>query len=276
MKKNVIDISDLQKAAPMFKSKIGTFLGKKLLKWVCIDKVNWVHGNNAHYRGAAFTTALLREPLIDIRYKVHNKEILKTLPDGAFITVSNHPVGSLDGIILIDIFAAIRPDFRVMVNGILERIGAMEDNFIPVQPNSNNQGTNLRNVNGIRASLAHLQEGHPMGFFPSGAISFRNKKTKQILDPDWTHNVIRLIRKANVPVYPVYFDLYNSNFFYWLGTISWKIRILRIPVEVFNKRGKTAHIYVAPPIPAETIQQIEDDKDLANFLYRKTYDAKND
>jgi putative hemolysin len=275
MKKNVIDISDLQKAIPLFKSRFGTFLGKKLLKWVCIDKVNLVHSNNCHYRGSEFTTAILKDPLIDLRYEIHNKERLESLPEGAFITVSNHPVGSLDGIILIDIFASIRPDFRVMANDILSRISAMEDIFIHVHPDSSSQGANMHNVNGIRASLAHLQEGHPMGFFPAGAISFHNKKAKKILDLEWTHSVIRLIRKANMPVYPVYFDLYNSNFFYLLGTISWKLRTFRIPVEVFNKRGTTAHVYIGSPIPAEEIQQITDEKELADFLYQKTYDAKN-
>ncbi|MDR1344415.1 MAG: lysophospholipid acyltransferase family protein [Tannerellaceae bacterium] len=275
MRKNVIDIYDLQKVAPLFKSRFGTFLGKKLLKWVCIDKVNLVHGNNCHHKGSAFTGAILRDPLIDLRYEIHNKERLESLPEGAFVTVSNHPVGSLDGIILIDIFASIRPDFRVMANDILGRIGAMEDIFVPVRPDSGNHGANMHNVNGIRFSLGHLQEGHPMGFFPAGAISFHDKKSKKILDLDWTHSVIRLIRKANVPVYPVYFDLYNSNFFYLLGTISWKLRTLRIPVEVFNKRGSTAHVYIGSPIAAEEIQQITGEKELAAFLYQKTYDAKN-
>ncbi|MDR1344434.1 MAG: lysophospholipid acyltransferase family protein [Tannerellaceae bacterium] len=274
MKKNVIDIYDLQQGFPFFKSEIGTYLGKKLLKWTCIDKVNLVHGAHCHHSGSAFTSAILRDPLINLRYDIHNRERLENLPEGAFITISNHPVGSLDGIILIDIFASIRPDFRVMVNGILGRIGAMEDVFIPVHPDSNNQGANMQNVNGIRLSLSHLQEGHPMGFFPAGAISFRNKKTKEILDLEWTHSVTRLIRKANVPVYPVYFDLYNSNFFYLLGTINWKLRTLRIPVEVFNKRGTTAHVYIGNPIRAEEIQQITDEKELGSFLYQKTYDAK--
>jgi putative hemolysin len=274
MKKNVIDISDLQKAVPLLKSKFGTFLGKKILKWVCFDKVNLVHANNSHLRGADFTTALLKEPLINIKYEVYNKEKLENLPERAFITVSNHPVGSLDGIILIDIFATLRPDFRVMVNGVLGRISAMEDNFISVRPDSKNQGTSLQNVNGIRASLDHLQKGHPIGFFPAGAISFYRKDTKKIQDLDWTHSVIRLIRKANVPVYPVYFDLYNSRFFYWLGKISWKIRTLRIPVEVFNKQGKTARVYIGEPVMVEEIQQITNDNELANFLYQKTYSAK--
>ncbi|MDR1918440.1 MAG: lysophospholipid acyltransferase family protein [Tannerellaceae bacterium] len=270
----MIDISDLQKAAPFFKGKLGTFLGKKLLEWVCINKVNQVHAANCHLRGAAFTTALLKDPLIDITYEVHNKERLESLPEGAFATVSNHPVGSLDGIILIDIFATPRPDFRVMVNGVLNQIGAMEDNFIPVRPDSQKQGADLRNVNGVRASLAHLLEGHPMGFFPSGAISFYCRKTKKVRDLDWTHSVIRLIRKANVPVYPVYFDFYNSRFFYWLGNINWKIRILRIPAEVFNKRGKTVHVYIGEPIAPEEIQAISDEKELAHFLYQKTCDSK--
>ncbi|MDR2388588.1 MAG: lysophospholipid acyltransferase family protein [Tannerellaceae bacterium] len=274
MKKSVIDISDLQRIAPLFKTKFGTFFGEKLLKWVCIDKVNKVHANNCHLRGAAFTTALLKDPLINIRYELHNKERLDNLPQGAFITVSNHPVGSLDGIILIDIFTALRPDFRVMVNGVLAHIGAMSDNFIPVRPDSHNLGTDIRNVNGVRASLAHLQEGHPMGFFPSGAISFYQKKTQSIQDLEWTHSVIRLIRKANVPVYPVYFDFCNSRFFYWLGNISWQIRTLRVPAEVFNKQGKTVHVYVGSPIQATEIQQITDEKELAAFLYQKTYDSK--
>lgn len=77
---------------------------------------------------------------------------------------------------LIDIFASRRPDFKVMVNGILTKIGAMEDNFISVVPDSHKRGANPANVNGVRLSLQRLKEGHPMGFFPAGAISFYNKK----------------------------------------------------------------------------------------------------
>ncbi|GHT33946.1 hypothetical protein FACS189414_2760 [Bacteroidia bacterium] len=274
MKQNVIDITDLQKFSSFFKSKLGIYLGNKLIKWVSLDKVNMVHSNNCHLRGAAFTTALLKEPTIDVKCEVHHTEYLDTLPEGAFVTVSNHPIGSLDGIILIDIFASRRPDYRVMVNGVLELISAMGDNFISVKPDSKKQGPNLQNVNGVRASLAHLAEGHPMGFFPAGAMSFSQKGTNEVRDHSWTHSVIRLIRKSNVPVYPVYFDFRNSNFFYWLGRISWKIRTLRVPVEAFNKQGQTAHVYIGEPIPAEVIQKIKDDNELADLLYKKTYEAK--
>lgn len=274
MKESVVDIYDLQETAPFFKSRIGTFLGKLFIKWLSIDKVNRVHANNCHLRGAEFTSALLSDPLINIRYKLHNAEVLDNLPEGAFITVSNHPIGSIDGIMLIDIMAGRRPDFKVMVNGILTNIGAMEDNFISVKPDSKKQGANLANINGVRVALQRLKEGHPMGFFPAGAISFYSKKDKGVHDLSWAHSVIRLIRKSKVPVYPIYFGFLNSRFFYWLGNISWKIRTLRIPAEAFNKRGQTVDVYIGNPISPEELQNYPDDKELAEFLYSRTYGAK--
>ena len=59
-------------------------------------------------------------------------EVLDNLPEGAFITVSNHPFGALDGITLIAEVGKRRPDYKVMVNMILNRITAMRPNFIAV------------------------------------------------------------------------------------------------------------------------------------------------
>lgn len=274
MKASVLDIHDLQEAVPFFRSKVGACIGKLLLKWLSIDKVNKVHANSCYQTGAAFTSLLLKDPLIDIKYKIHNVEVLDQLPEGAFVTVSNHPIGSLDGIILIDIFASRRPDFQVMVNGILSKIGAMEESFIPVKPDSNKKGANLKNINGVRLSLERLKDGHPMGFFPAGGISMYNKETGKIQDLPWTHSVIRLIRKSNVPVYPVYFDFLNTKFFYWLGRIDWRIRTMRIPAEVFNKRGRTVDVYIGEPVSSEKIKSFTDDTLLAEFLYKATYGAK--
>lgn len=113
-----------------------------------------------------------------------------------------------------------------------------------------------------------------MGFFPAGAISFYNKECKDIRDLTWARSVIRLVRKAKVPVYPVYFDCKNSKFFYWLGRYSWKIRTLRIPTEAFNKRGQTAHVYIGEPISPERVAEISSDEELADFLFARTYGAK--
>ena len=275
MKKDVINYEEAQKILPIFKSRFGLFVLKRLFRWLDIHKVNRIHANHIHLRGSAFTSAMLNDPLMDVRYEIHNHEILDQLPEGAFITVSNHPIGSLDGIILIDIFASRRPDFRVMVNEILSNITAMGDNIISVIPRTDDRKShNPKNVNGIRLAFSHLKEGHPMGFFPAGAMSFYDRKQKKVRDQPWTHSIIRLIRKANVPVYPVYFDCLNSKTFYRLGRISWKIRQFRVAIEAFNKRGQTLHIYLGNPISPEVIKSIPDDTDLARYLYDATYNSK--
>ena len=273
-KTSVVDITDLQAMHSFFKTKVGKWIGLWLLRVLNIEKVNQVHTNSFHLRGAAFTSAILADPLINVRYEVHHEERLETLPEGAFITVSNHPIGSIDGIMLIDLFAKRRPDYKVMVNGILAKISAMGDNFISVVPDSKHEGPNQANLNGVRASLLHMKEGHPLGFFPAGAISFYNKEKKDIYDLDWAKAVVRLIRKGSVPVYPVYFDFKNSSFFYWLGRVDWRIRTARIPSEAFNKQGKIAHIHIGAPIPPEKIKQLKEDKELADFLREATYAAK--
>ncbi|MDR1380264.1 MAG: lysophospholipid acyltransferase family protein [Tannerella sp.] len=274
MKKTVLDIEDFQHKSSFFRTRPGIYLLKKMLRWTGMDLVNRIHANHCQLRGSAFTAAMLNDPLMNVHYEVHNREILEQLPEGAFVTVSNHPVGSLDGVILIDIFAAIRPDFRVMANEILTHISAMEDNFISIIPKTDDrQGSNRKNVNGIRLSLVHLKNGHPMGFFPAGAMSFYDEKQKVVRDLPWTHSVIRLIRKANAPIFPVYFDFLNSKSFYRIGHFSWKLRTLGVAREAFNKKGQTLHVYLGAPIPPEKIRQFEDDVALANFLYESTYSA---
>ena len=275
MKRDVLDFEDVQKMAPFFKSRIGMCLMKKIFRWTDLNKVNQIHANHCHLRGSSYTTAMLNDSLMDVRYKVHNAEILKQLPEGAFVTVSNHPIGSLDGIILIDIFASLRPDYRLMVNKMLSYITAMGDNFIHVKPRTGESQDNAsKNINGIRLSFAHIKNGHPMGFFPAGAMSFYYRKQKRVCDRPWSHSILRLIQKAQAPVIPVYFDCLNSKFFYFLGRISWKIRQLRIANEAFNKKGQTLHIHIGNPILPETLNTFPDIDSLADFLYQTTYKCK--
>ncbi|MDR3252925.1 MAG: lysophospholipid acyltransferase family protein [Tannerella sp.] len=268
----VIAIADIQNRMPLLRSRLGVWLVKRLFRLLAIDKVNEIHARHCHLRGAAFTSSMLADPMMNVSYRLHNSEALNALPEGAFITVSNHPVGSLDGIILIDIFASRRPDFRVMVNGVLSQINAMGDNFISVTPKtSDNKSPNPNNINGVRLAIAHIREGHPIGFFPAGAMSFYDVRNKTVRDLPWTHSVIRIIRKAGLPVIPVYFDCLNSKFFYRLGRINWKLRVLRVAIEAFNKRGRTLDVHIRQAIPHDTVRQFTDDVSLAEFLYKSTY-----
>ncbi len=224
-------------------------LVERLLHWLSVDKVNAVHAHNCETPGPAFVEGLLRD--FDIKLRVDGLDVLDNLPEGPFITVSNHPFGALDGITLIHLVASRRPEYKVMVNMILGRIWAMEPNFIAVDAmSSNDQAKKAVSVNGIRQAIDQVRSGRPLGFFPAGAVSKVNWRGR-LVDRRWQPNVIRIIKKLEVPVIPIYFHGSNSWFFNFLGVVCWQLRTLRLPSEVFRKCHTTIHISVGNPITVE-------------------------
>lgn len=224
-------------------------LVERLLHWLSVDKVNAVHAHNCETPGPAFVEGLLRD--FDIKLRVDGLDVLDNLPEGPFITVSNHPFGALDGITLIHLVASRRPEYKVMVNMILGRIWAMEPNFFAVDAmSSNDPAKKAVSVNGIRQAIDQVRSGRPLGFFPAGAVSKVNWRGR-LVDRRWQPNVIRIIKKLEVPVIPIYFHGSNSWFFNFLGVVCWQLRTLRLPSEVFRKCHTTMHISVGNPITVE-------------------------
>lgn len=256
--------------APVFKGRAGNLLGRTLMRIVSVDKVNDLYDRNSCFRGPDFTKAVLKD--VGVEYEVYNRHILDNLPQGPFITISNHPYGSIDGLILVDIFGHIRPEFKVMVNKFLSRIETLSDNFICVTPNGEyRQGVAQGNIQGIKEAISQIREGHPLGLFPSGAVSDLSLKDRCIRDREWQEQVIRLIKKLNVPIVPVTFLDRNSNFYYSLGLIDWKVRLLRLPSEVFNKRGKRTRIAIGDIITPEEQSEYTDLDSYRAFLRNKVY-----
>ena len=267
----VLSIQEAQRLLPKLNNKRGAFLIKRLMHLAALDQVNDLYDRNCQHRGADFADAILRDVGVD--YRIGNPERLQQLPEGPFITVSNHPYGHLDGIMLIDLFGHLRPDYKVMVNQLLAHIRAMSPNFIEVIPKGNEDtGPKAASLTGVRETLAHLRGGHPMGFFPSGAVSDLSLKEHAIRDRDWQEPVLRLIQKAGVPIIPVRFFDRNSLLFYRLGLIDWKVRLVRLCHEVFNKRGKEIRLGVGETISVEAQRTCGSIEEFGQLLRRSVYE----
>ena len=235
IKRTVLDYDDIRQMVPWFdgKPRLVSFLSRML----AIDKVNWIHDHNCDTPGVPFVQGLLND--LDITIKVRGQEVLDNLPQGAFITVSNHPFGALDGIMLIKLIGEHRDDFKVMVNMILNYISAMRPNFIAVDAlQSDDPAKRAVSMRGIAQAMTHVREGHPLGFFPAGAVS-KFTHDLHIEDRQWQPSVIRLIQKLKVPVIPIYFHGHNSITFTILGMIDWRLRTLKLPSEVFRLKQQT-------------------------------------
>jgi len=267
----VVDIKDFEALSSFFKGERGHRRAEFIMRLLSIDKVNWVYDHSGAYTGTEFTSRLLDD--LGVNYIVGNAERLKSLPEGSFITVSNHPYGGLDGIMSIDLIARIRSDYKFMVNKILFLVIPMRDNFISVTPTGNKKtGVTGTSIKGIRETLEHLQNGHPVGFFPSGAVSDFSLRDFKVRDRKWQENILHLIHSVKVPVLPIRFFDRNSPLFYFLGVINWKVRLLKQPSEIFNKSDQDPRIGIGKLISVEEQEQFTDYHALGTYLRKMVYE----
>lgn len=271
VKRTVLDYDDIVEMVPFLKGK--RRLVNWLMKVLAIDKVNWIHDHNFDTPGPQFCRGLLED--LDIKLRIDNEELLDNLLEGAFITVSNHPFGALDGITLIDIVGRRRPEYKVMVNMILGHITAMRQNFIAVdQAASDDPAKKAVSMRGIKECITQVRSGKPIGFFPAGAVGNYNRHLR-FEDGEWKPVVIRLIQQLGVPVIPIFFHGLNSRWFRFLGIISWQLRTFRLPAEVFRRKGDTLHISVGDVISPEEIKaHASTVEELGSWLKQKTYELR--
>lgn len=273
-KRVVLDFEDIKKMSPWL-GKRPKFT-KRLLHWLQFDKVNELHEHNIDNPGGGpgFVRGMLEE--LDITLDIENKQVLDNLPEGAFVTVSNHHFGALDGIILIDLVASRRPKFKVMVNMMLNYISGMRPNFIAVDAlASDDPKKKAVSMRGIKEAIIQVRRGEPVGFFPAGAVAKVNWRLR-LKDREWQPSVVRLIEQMNVPVVPIFFHGSQSWWFNFLGLTFWQLRSLRHPAEVFRKRHKTFRITIGEPISVEEQKKHRGSvKEFGEYLKAETYKLRD-
>lgn len=273
MRPEVLTADDIIEMVPRLKGH--RKLVEKAMNWLEFDEVNRVHARWCDTPGPDFVHRMVDEDF-KIRLDIEGKEVLENLPEGPFITVSNHPFGALDGIVLIYLVSRYRPKFKVMVNMILNHIQAMRPNFIAVDAMASEDPEKKKvSMLGIRSALRQLKEGEPLGFFPAGSMS-KTDRHGYLQDREWQKSVVEIIARAKVPVVPIFFQGSNSRLFNFMGHACWPLRSLMLPHEVFRKRGTTMHITVGRPItPTEQEEHSGSVAELTAYLKDRTFALRN-
>lgn len=269
----VFGIENLKEAAPFFRTKLGNFIGHRILKWCKIDRVNETDRRFCHLPPWEAAAGMMDS--FGIKVEVENEHILDRFREGAFITISNHSYGAIDGISLCALIGRHRRDYKVMVNDILYGVKSLRENFIGVKPQVGYLKDQGNNMGGIKETIFHLRSKHPLCLFPAGAVSLYEGK-KYLADREWQESVLKLIQKARVPVIPIYFHGYNSRIYYWLEHIHVSLRTILLPREVYNKKGKTLKITIGEPITVEEQKACKNFAEFGLMLRNRTYQLSGD
>ena len=289
----LISIHELEKASPLFRGRAGNAFARGLMRILGISEIERRIEGFERFRGPDFAHAINAEA--GMNYTVNGlprEEAMEhfrgLLPKGPFITICNHTQGALDGISLIDFFGHLRQDYKYMVNELLWRFEPLRENLTTVTPNGNSiDAPTAQSLSGVRAAKDLLSSGGCLGLFPSGAVSdlklFQSRpdvpghpgvKEPRIRDREWQMSIIKFIRNAGVPVLPLRLLNGNSRFYYSLGLIDWRLRLLRLPGELLNKSGKTLRILAGPVIEPSRLATFPDLASLRAYLRASVYGLK--
>ena len=273
-KTKIINKSDIMQVIHM-RGPVGWLIATFAMWILGFNKVNKANDRCKQYQGPEFSAHILKD--IGIHYDLKPQQYNYIPQDGPFIVIANHPIGSADGMLMNTVIGTMRTDFKIMANFLLTMIPSLKESFIAVNPFSDSVSARS-SLAGLRFAKEHLAAGGSLGLFPAGEVStYQRAKNRSALkrhvveDIPWPASVIKLIRNANVPVIPVYFEAQNSKWFHFVGRIHPMLRTLNLPNELFNKKGKTIPMRIGKAIMPNELAEFPDLEQLGGYLRSRVY-----
>lgn len=259
----LLNPQELLQARPRLKFFGGQAFASFLMHLLRMKKVNKLYTELANEQGLDFIDKLIES--LDLKFEFDEEQLKKIPTSGPFITVSNHPLGGLDGILLIKLLSKVRPDVKILANSFLQKIEPLQDFFIGIDIS----GKKKADRKGLRTVISHLRNNGVLGVFPAGEASGYDHYYN-VADKEWEYMVIKLIKKSNVPVVPIYFSGSNSRVFHILGMINPALRNFKLPSEFFKKK-KEVSIRIGSQIRTAELNQFTDIYQTGRYLRARTY-----
>jgi len=261
-----IDLEEvIRKKNPRLLKALPKFLINYLKRIIYQDEVNQVIQNNKSAYGLDFVSGILKD--FGTKVEVHGFE---NLPDsGRFIFASNHPLGGLDGVVLMNEVGKKFPDLKFIVNDLLLNLKNFEPVFIPVNKHGRQSTEYARKIEDAYKSDTQIL------YFPAGLCSRKIKG--KIADLTWHKSFIIKSIQHKRDIIPVYFEGRNTNFFYNLANlrkfigIKANIEMVFLVGEMFKQQKKLIKLTFGKPVPYTTFDNSKPPADWAldvrNIVY---------
>ena len=250
--------------------RLPRFVLNYIKKTIHQDEINRLLLENREYTGVEFASHILKD--LDVSYRVHFSG-KRPAPDGRYIFVSNHPLGGLDGMILISYIGSSFGDVKFIVNDLLMYIRPLAPVFVPVNKYGRMRHDNTRMFQETFDSDAQIL------YFPAGLCS-RLIKGK-VTDLDWKKTFVTKAIESRRDIIPMFFSGENSRRFYRLANLRKKLGIkvnietFLLPDEMFRKKGSAFDLYIGEPIPYTTLTGDHTHKEWCYIIRQKCYATCN-
>lgn len=176
---------------------------------------------------------------------------------GPLVVAANHPLGLVDGMVLLDWMFETRADVRLLANSQLAALPAVAPIVVPVTPRATRGPGEPPGTGALVTADAHLKRSSALLAFPAGAVARRLHGGVPV-DEDWHTGVARLAASNHCPVLPTAVLARNSPLFYALGGRSQAAADALLVREALACRGSVIPLLAGTPIgpPGESEAEI--------------------
>jgi len=181
----------------------------------------------------------------DFSFATVDKQIERIPVTGRVVIVANHPIGTLDGLVLLHLVKKIRNDVKVVANQLLSEVKGLQDVLLPV--NNMSGSTTRQDILKINDFLA--DEG-ALIIFPSGEVS--RFTSSGIKDCPWQKGFLTIASRAKAPILPVHIKARNSWTFYASSFFYKPLASLLLVQEMFKHNEQSIKINIGRLIPFDS------------------------
>lgn len=260
---NSINISKYKTINTLIGTLVSQISGLKILGDMYTEDIELAQIKEPHQ----FITRCLER--LAINYEIDSGDISSIPGQKGLVIVANHPFGGIDGLILAHLLKQVRPDVKILANGFLKKIPAIESLFFDIDPV--NQKTSMKkNTTSLKRAVRWVKDGGCLVVFPAGEVSHLTLREHRIVDPAWSETVAKLVLLTKAPVTPIFFQGINSIKFQILGLVHPWIRTIMLPRELLKKINSNIKLNIGRPVQFNKIKKLKSDK-LIQYLRLTTY-----
>ncbi len=198
----------------------------------------------------------------DFRYSISDRERDNIPIAGKVVIVANHPIGSLDGLALLQLVHTVRSDVKIVANDLLMSLAPLRSYLLPVKNMTG--GSKKHHIQRINAAL---DSGSAVIFFPAGEVS--RIQLNGIQDGRWHQGFMKIAERAKAPILPIHIRAYNSTLFYLTSLVAKSLSTLMLVGQMFHQRRKQIRITIGSTISYETYSRLALEKEEKTQLLKK-------